>query len=944
MVLSTIEERTLYPAVSNYLQSIGFKSVEEANVDADSPNILTQYDSKSFLIELKIGKPIIGLTAVAQAYDHAKRLHTTNIIILIYPEACRNPERTERDNLQKVALDTELYAVILTENWTECLRIKSKELFEELKERIRSKKIKIDFKTIVNLINSYISDLTSVISKIQTDQLINEVVNKLDLFSSIGEIKNPKLAKKQVINLAAFLLFNQILFYNIYKRKTNESSLPELEEIEDIPDIQQYIDKIIKIGYHSIYRPNIIGHIPTKKDIPSSISDKNLIINTVNELIKAIKLLRAEYLTHDLAGRFFHELIPHEIRKILSAFYTHPVAAELLVGFTIDSWNATIIDPACGSGTLLVAAYRKKQELYKNLYGLNEINDMHRQFIETDLTGIDLMPFASSITAINLTMQRIEEKTNIIRIGTIDSLSLAANVLHKDFFDKGIKISPYSVKPEEGSSAPQGMGYEFYLQPVDIVIMNPPFTDRDKMPKEMRDKLAKNIILNRICGNRINLWGFFLALADLLLKENGKIGAVIPINIARGKATEEIRKYFVNNYYIRYIIKPIKDVAFSEGAAFRDVLLIAEKRKPVETDLTTIIFLEKSIREIKDDELESIIHLNSGSINVRKIRYKDLKENADNLMLFLVPKVFADLLSLILSNPKLININPDEIDIGSPYRPRGVVTSVFITRPFDPSRIKTVVVFLSAETENQITIGFKNVDKSQFHFTIAKTELDYGLRTTTGCHSLYVDKDHLDYVIKQMNANYINFLKAQVASIPNQFPWKEHLSSNLHDCYLVIPRKIRLNSPNTHLISFLSANKLSAVGPSLYYYTSTNFEDLKIKCLFFNSIIALLQMITLKSETLGAGWFELMKSDWSLFKIMDTSKLSATEKNELVLFFEEIKKVEFPSLVTQIKDKFKSRIELDRKILEVLGFNRNDINNLLPKMYDAVYRELIAEP
>jgi len=42
----------------------------------------------------------------------------------------------------------------------------------------------------------------------------------------------------------------------------------------------------------------------------------------------------------------------------------------------------------------------------------------------------------------------------------------------------------------------------------------------------------------------------------------------------------------LENYHIKYIVKPVGDLAFSEGATFRDILLIAEKRKPRDDDIT----------------------------------------------------------------------------------------------------------------------------------------------------------------------------------------------------------------------------------------------------------------------------------------------------------------------------------------------------------------------
>jgi 23S rRNA G2445 N2-methylase RlmL len=110
--------------------------------------------------------------------------------------------------------------------------------------------------------------------------------------------------------------------------------------------------------------------------------------------------------------RFFHDLIPFEVRKILAAFYTHPVAAEILADLTVGSWDEIVLDPACGSGTLLVSAYKRKMSLYQKLHGFKDLDAIHKKFLENDLTGIDIMPFAAHITTLNLATQDIEQETN----------------------------------------------------------------------------------------------------------------------------------------------------------------------------------------------------------------------------------------------------------------------------------------------------------------------------------------------------------------------------------------------------------------------------------------------------------------------------------------------------------------------------------------------------
>ena len=74
---------------------------------------------------------------------------------------------------------------------------------------------------------------------------------------------------------------------------------------------------------------------------------------------------------HDLAGRIFNRLISE--RKLLAAFYTSIPASTLLAGLALsaDKWphvdwsntegiaQLSVVDPACGTGTLLMAAYRQ---------------------------------------------------------------------------------------------------------------------------------------------------------------------------------------------------------------------------------------------------------------------------------------------------------------------------------------------------------------------------------------------------------------------------------------------------------------------------------------------------------------------------------------------------------------------------------------------------------
>ena len=963
-----IEERTFYPPIIEFLQKIGFKAIGETTIgNKKQPDILFQMADLKFVIEVKLGTKV-GLKAVAQASDYAKKLKTENVIILFYPEKYRNQNLLDFDYIKKIALYEKIDALILTEYWTESLETKPSELFKNLLSQIETRqfleKRKVDPRTVIKLIEDYVMELSAITYQIKADELVGEVVNKLDLFSALGEgkIKDQETANRQVIYLASYLLFNQLLFYHIYRKKT-KNNLSEIKEIEHVEDLQKYFDEIKLIDYESIYKVNILGHIPNKKDV----------IEILNEVIKAIKLLRAEYVTQDLAGRFFHDLIPHEVRKVLAAFYTHPIAAEILSSLAINSWDETIIDPACGSGTLLVAAYVRKKELYEKLYGFTDLKGMHKKFIEEDITGMDIMPFAAHITAINLATQNLEQETNIVRIAADDSLERSSHLRDVDteqrllFETVGIPIDTYTEKIRQtmleasrqqkgvsrGAISPSGKGYKFLIKPSDIVIMNPPFTDRHKMESVYRGQLSSFKNLENICGSSVDFWGYFVALAHLLVKGGGVIGAVIPLSVARGKTSKTIRYFLINNYHIKYLIKPY-DLAWSEGAAFGDIILIAEKT-PKEDDLTSIIFFKKSHRDMTSEEASEIVDkirkskLVAGQIISREafdilpVDKKTLEKNKDSLMYLLGGRDFENREELKnftnavakKADNKLAYMRSRDIQVGFGVDKEGVADLIFITRATeDKSRTGRAMLILDGENKDEVVAKIKGTD---IKITINREKVLPALRTITSINKLSLNGSH-DYFIK---GNYEGFKTVYNLSKWNKnrkFDW-DWVKSRLPELsHVVLVEKANPFSPNTSLLSVYSDKGI--ITPHVFWiFKNLDKNDSKIMSMFLNSIVFLVQYFLLKSETTGQT-SHILKEDLILTKIINVKELPDNVKEEMMKTFAEIKDTEFPSILEQIESKFDYRIKLDTMVLQALGFSKSEINDLLPKIYDALLKEI----
>ena len=117
--------------------------------------------------------------------------------------------------------------------------------------------------------------------------------------------------------------------------------------------------------------------------------------------------------SHDLTGVIFQRLIAD--RKFLATFYTRPAAAALLAGLAIPADRAPggaewgdeetiaalqVGDFACGTGTLLSAAYQRISLLHELNGG--DPRKLHAPMMKHGLVGLDVLNIAVHLTAATL--------------------------------------------------------------------------------------------------------------------------------------------------------------------------------------------------------------------------------------------------------------------------------------------------------------------------------------------------------------------------------------------------------------------------------------------------------------------------------------------------------------------------------------------------------------
>ena len=152
------------------------------------------------------------------------------------------------------------------------------------------------------------------------------------------------------------------------------------------------------------------------------------LIRTAREIVESGMIRR-----HDVAGRVFHRLL--DSRKFLATNYTTIPAAILIAGLAFERgprWSKIdfassesvaglrIVDPACGSGTLLMAA---AQEVLKRSRragaSAEDAPTLVRKILEDAIYGFDVVPAAIHLAASTLCMaeaRQVVKDMNLWRV------------------------------------------------------------------------------------------------------------------------------------------------------------------------------------------------------------------------------------------------------------------------------------------------------------------------------------------------------------------------------------------------------------------------------------------------------------------------------------------------------------------------------------------------
>ena len=419
---------------------------------------------------------------------------------------------------------------------------------------------------------------------------------------------------KGVCTIAALLLANACLLHRRLSSLPDMPDLPPLNGVGGAADPAGHLHAawhaILERDYAPVFEPAlaVLDALPERRAVGHAV---RMVAECANRVADSLSELG-----YDHAGPLYHRILGSA--KSDGAFYTNNVSALMLARLALSEdfadWSdpeavarLRIMDPACGTGTLLMAAMQTiKARARVSLANRTPPPDeslLHRRLVEDVLCGLDINRHAIQLAACNLTLgaptvdyRRMNlftlrhgpQPDGGVKAGSLEILGAAGGPASLDSLAAPLRTLG-ELEAAQVDSAPDAA---FPLENLDLVIMNPPFTDNVKRGRKYGAAAVKRMqqhelgIRNRIeqrdspAGRAVNsnsVRTFFVPLADRLLERtHGVLAKVAPVTACVGASGANERRFLADRFHIERIVTTHdpRRVNFSENTGIHECLMV----------------------------------------------------------------------------------------------------------------------------------------------------------------------------------------------------------------------------------------------------------------------------------------------------------------------------------------------------------------------------------
>ena len=440
---------------------------------------------------------------------------------------------------------------------------------------------------------------------------------------------------KGVCTIAALMLANACLLHRRLRDEPQLKTILRLDKVAGSSAPAEVLalawEAILEKDYAPVFQPalEVLRALPQDKATGNAIRELAECANRVADSLSE--------LGYDHAGPLYHRILGSA--KSDGAYYTNNLSAIILarLAFSEDliDWSdpravaaLRVIDPACGTGTLLMAAL---QTIKARVAARTEIETgeeegdaLHKLLVEDVLCGLDINRHGIQLAACNMTLGAPTvdyERMNLVtmphgpqpdgsvKAGSVEILTAA---------DRGDALSTVAFRAPQRSlesldadQVNESEEIRFPLREVDGIIMNPPFTDNMKRGRKFGPAVLKAMqaheieVRDRLHGrdpeaaavittNSVST--FFTPLVERMLRDDRAfLAKVLPVTACTGASGLKERRFLAERLHIERIVTSHdpRRIAFSENTSIHESLLICRRVPKEDRPPTEFVSLRK---------------------------------------------------------------------------------------------------------------------------------------------------------------------------------------------------------------------------------------------------------------------------------------------------------------------------------------------------------------
>ena len=518
-----------------------------------------------------------------------------------------------------------------------------------------------------------------------TSEIDNELLStiekwRLDLAKNIA-LRNPQLSLRN-LNIAVQKIIDRIIFLRIAEDKDME----DLETLKNACNSSDAYNELKKVFENANVKYNS-GLFASENWINELIIDSKVLKDIANELYYPSCPYAWVALPVEVLGNIYEKFLGSEInfkniknghtvtveekpeiKKAGGVFYTPTYIVKYIVEQTIgkkladctpeNASSITICDPACGSGSFLVGAFKYLLNWYLDKYTKNKTEENKnlktgklisvkngielsiqekKKILTTHIYGVDIDAQAVEVTKLSLYLQMLEgegkQENSLFRESDMhvlpylgDNIKCGNSLIGSDFYAS----QDLSLFEEEAMYKVNAFDWEKEFSQIfknggfDCVIGNPPYVSAPNMVSmmpEQREAISKSPRFKTLF-QKWDLYIPFIEMSLNFLKERGLYSAIIPYPFTNQTYGKLLREKIINEYNLLEVAD-LNGTKIFDHATVSNCIPVIEKAKPSGKCVITHInyqkqiipFIEQTYEKLVQDEKSAVWNLTAEERN-----------------------------------------------------------------------------------------------------------------------------------------------------------------------------------------------------------------------------------------------------------------------------------------------------------------------------------------